>query len=142
MPHGNNDMFNILIVEDNDTFRNSLTEMLKERFDGMRVTEASNSEEAQRIIESFLPDLIFMDVRLPGESGLELTRKIKRDHPLITVIMLTNYDLEEYREAAARYGADYFMPKGSSSWEEIITLVDTIYSGAPRAGVVLLNQSL
>ena len=123
-----NKVFNTLIVEDNATFRRSLSEMLTERFDDMRVSEASDSGEAQEIISSNTPDLILMDVRLPGESGLELTRRIKRDHPEITVIMLTNYDLEEYRDAARNYGADFFMPKGTSSWEEIIELVETVRS--------------
>lgn len=123
-----NKVFNTLIVEDNATFRKSLSEMLTERFDDMRVSEASDSREAQEIIASNTPDLILMDVRLPGESGLELTRRIKRDHQEITVIMLTNYDLEEYREAARNYGADFFMPKGTSSWEEIIELVETVRS--------------
>lgn len=123
-----NKVFDTLIVEDNATFRRSLSEMLTERFDDMRVSEASDSGEAQEIISSNTPDLILMDVRLPGESGLELTRRIKRDHPEITVIMLTNYDLEEYRDAARNYGADFFMPKGTSSWEEIIELVETVRS--------------
>ncbi len=123
-----NKVFDTLIVEDNATFRKSLSEMLTERFDDMRVSEASDSGEAQEIISSNTPDLILMDVRLPGESGLELTRRIKRDHPEITVIMLTNYDLEEYRDAARNYGADFFMPKGTSSWEEIIELVETVRS--------------
>lgn len=130
-------MFDTLIVEDNTTFRKSLAEMLRERFSDMRVSEASNSAEAQDMISLRLPDLIFMDVRLPGESGLELTRRIKRLHSKVTVIMLTNYDLEEYREAASKYGADYFMPKGSSSWEEIIGLVQDICArGAGLTGKV------
>lgn len=119
-------MLDTLIVEDNTTFRKSLAEMLTERFNNMRVSEASNSVEAEDMIAMRLPDLIFMDVRLPGESGLELTRRIKSQHRNVTVIMLTNYDLQEYREAATKYGADYFMPKGSSSWEEIISLVEEI----------------
>ncbi len=119
-------MLDTLIVEDNTTFRKSLAEMLTERFNNMRVSEASNSVEAEDMIAMRLPDLIFMDVRLPGESGLELTRRIKSQHSNVTVIMLTNYDLQEYREAASKYGADYFMPKGSSSWEEIISLVEEI----------------
>jgi DNA-binding NarL/FixJ family response regulator len=119
-------MLDTLIVEDNTTFRKSLAEMLTERFNNMRVSEASNSVEAEDMIAMRLPDLIFMDVRLPGESGLELTRRIKSQHRNVTVIMLTNYDLQEYREAASKYGADYFMPKGSSSWEEIISLVEEI----------------
>lgn len=119
-------MFDVLIVEDNPTFRKSLTEMLNDRFKDMRVCEAADGLEAQEIISRHAPDVIFMDVRLPGTSGLELTRNIKLQNSDISIIMLTNYDLEEYREAARLYGADYFMPKGTSTWEEIISLVETI----------------
>jgi len=119
-------MFTTLIVEDNPTFRKSLAEMLQDRFRGMRVLEAADGVEAAAVIAAALPDLILMDVRLPGEGGLDLTRRIKQEHPELTVIILTNYDLEEYRDAARRYGADFFMPKGSSTWEEIIRLVELI----------------
>lgn len=119
-------MFDILIVEDNTTFRKSLNEMLTDRFSGIRVLEASDASEALDVVAREKPDLIFMDVRLPGVNGLDLTRKIKNAYCDITIIMLTNYDLEEYREAAERYGADHFIPKGTSSREDIIRLVETI----------------
>jgi DNA-binding NarL/FixJ family response regulator len=69
-----------------------------------------------------------MDIKLPGENGLEVTRKMKARYSNIIVIILTSYDLPEYREAAGQFGADYFLSKGSSSREEIMTLVDSIYS--------------
>lgn len=124
--NGTTDMFDILIVEDNTTFRKSLNEMLTDRFSGIRVLEASDASEALDVVAREKPDLIFMDVRLPGVNGLDLTRKIKNAYCDITIIMLTNYDLEEYREAAERYGADHFIPKGTSSREDIIRLVETI----------------
>jgi len=55
-----------------------------------------------------------MDIRLPGENGLELTKKIKKNYPDITVVIVTSYDLPEYREAARESMADYFVPKGWS----------------------------
>jgi DNA-binding NarL/FixJ family response regulator len=55
-----------------------------------------------------------MDIRLPGENGLELTKKIKRNNPGIITVILTSYDLLEYRQAARESMADYFVPKGSS----------------------------
>jgi len=47
-----------------------------------------------------------VDIKLPGVNGLELTKKIKAAHPSITIFILTNYDIPEYREAAFQYGAD------------------------------------
>ena len=122
-------MFQMLIVDDNAPFRQSLREMLREQFSTMGVEEAEDGEDALDKLETFSPHLVFMDIKLPGQNGLEVTREIKARYPKIRVIILTSYDLPEYREAAENYGADYFLSKGSSSSEEIIALVDSI-SGA------------
>jgi DNA-binding NarL/FixJ family response regulator len=58
-----------------------------------------------------------------SSEDLELTEEIKKLHPHIMIIILTNYDLPEYREAAARCKADYFFSKGSMNTEEVIPLV-------------------
>ncbi|MCG6982460.1 MAG: response regulator transcription factor [Deltaproteobacteria bacterium] len=119
-------MFQILIVEDNAPFRQSLREMLCEQFPTMRVEEAQDGEDALDKLETISAHLVFMDIKLPGQSGLEVTRTIKARYPEVKVIILTSYDLPEYREAASQYGADYFLSKGSSSREEILALVDTV----------------
>jgi len=106
-------MLKTLIVEDSATFRKTFKDALCERFPFMLIEEAPGATEALQKIKTFLPDLIFMDIRLPGESGLELTRRIKTSHPEIVVIILTAYDLREYREAAYNGGADAFIPKNS-----------------------------
>jgi two-component system response regulator YesN len=121
-------MFRTLIVEDNLFFRDLLKETLHSRFPSMAISEAGNAEEALDEIDTLPPDLIFMDIRLPGESGLELTKKIKTQHPDITIIILTSYDLPEYREAANKFQANYFLSKGSSTKESILTLVESILS--------------
>ena len=119
-------MFQMLIVDDNAPFRQSLREMLREQFSTMGVDEAEDGEDALDKIETLSPHLVFMDIKLPGQNGLEVTREIKARYPGVRVIILTSYDLPEYREAAENYGADYFLSKGSSSREEIIALVDSI----------------
>jgi len=121
-------MATVLIVEDNLTFRHSLRDMLRERFGPMQFQEASDGLEARRFVKDGPPDLIFMDIRLSGDNGLEITREIKREHPLLPIIILADHDLAEYREAAYRYGADFFVAKGSSSWEEIIAFVESVLS--------------
>jgi CheY-like chemotaxis protein len=122
---GNMIMFRILIVEDNNTYRQSLVTALSTEFPSAKVEEAANGDEALEKVGSFQPDLIFMDIKLPGDNGLELTKKIKEIHSGITVIILTSYDLPEYRQAAEAYGADHFISKGSSTRDEILALVRT-----------------
>ncbi len=64
-------------------------------------------------VDTLVPDVIFMDIRLHGESGLELTKKVKTTHPNIIILILTTYDIPEYRRAASQYGADRFLAKSS-----------------------------
>lgn len=121
-------MLKTLIVEDNATFRQSLKATLETEFPLMVIEEAEDGKEAMERVTTFRPDLIFMDIKLPGETGLDLTKRIKTNDTSIVVIILTSYDLPEYREAAQQYGADYFVSKGSSTREEILELVRSISS--------------
>jgi DNA-binding NarL/FixJ family response regulator len=122
-------MYRTLIVEDSNFYRQLLKETLQSRFPKMEIQEAGDGEEAVRKITGTLPHLIFIDIKLPGESGLELTRRIKAQYPDTTVIILTSYDLPEYREAANQYQANYFLSKGTTTKESIVNLVESIIAG-------------
>jgi DNA-binding NarL/FixJ family response regulator len=117
--------FKVLIVEDSTLFRESFTLGLRQRFPSIEFFGAGDGEEALQKVGTLRPHLIFMDIRLPGENGLELTRKIKTSHPDIIIIIFTSYDLPEYRERATQYRADYFFSKGSSA-KSIFQLVESI----------------
>lgn len=118
-----------LIVEDNHPFWQQLKEMLTLQFPSMMVFEAADSNTALKRVEADRSDLIFMDVKLPGKNGLELTKKIKACCPHVVVLILTMYDLPEYRDVARQYGADYFLSKDSTTQEEIVALVKSILTG-------------
>jgi DNA-binding NarL/FixJ family response regulator len=96
----------------------------------MTIAEAVAGEEALRKIDTLLPNLIFMDIKLLGENGLELTRKIKATHPETPIIILTSYDVLEYRQAAYESGADSFLVKGSFTLGELITMVESLISAS------------
>jgi len=123
---GETGMFKVLLVEDSLHFRLLLKENLKDRFPSMVVEEATEGIEAMQKIDSVCPDLVFMDIRLPGENGLSLTKRIKAQCPDIKVIILTSYDLPEYRQTASQLGASHFIAKGSTTMEEILDMVDSI----------------
>ncbi len=67
-----------------------------------------------------------MDIELPGENGLKLTRKIKADHPDIIISILTSHHLPEYREATTRCKANYYLSKDSIITDELFILVESI----------------
>ncbi len=106
-------MLRTLIVEDNKLFRETLRESLQISFREIVIDEATNGPEALQKVKASHPDLILMDLRLPGESGLRLTQKIKAVHPDISIFILTSYDTQECQIAASRYGADRFIAKDS-----------------------------
>lgn len=116
-------MFKILLVEDNNAFRQSLVEIIHAEFPSIAIEEAGDADEAVQKIGSFVPNLIFMDIKLPNGNGLELTRKVKTEQPETNVIVLTSYDFLEYRQAATKYGASNFLSKGSVTREEITALI-------------------
>ncbi len=116
-------MHKTLIVDDISVFRETFKSALCERFPTMAIEEAVDGRDALEKIETLKPDLIFMDIRLPGKSGIELTEKIKDEHPEIVIVILTNYDMPEYREAASKSGADDYIPKDSLKMSAIETLV-------------------
>jgi DNA-binding NarL/FixJ family response regulator len=118
----------ILIVEDNKIFREAIKKRLEDDFPSMVVEEAANGEEALQKINRASPHLIFMDVRLPGVNGLELTKKIKKDFPGINIAILTDFDLPEYRQAANQYGADRFFVKSAFNWDEVKALIKSLQS--------------
>jgi DNA-binding NarL/FixJ family response regulator len=119
-------MQKILIIDDNTLFRKTLRESLHARFPSLIISEAQDGEEALRVIPTFLPDLIFMDIQLPNGNGLTLTRFIKELYPKIKIVILTSYDLPEYRDAAFHNKADHYAPK-----DFFMPMVNIILSEGP-----------
>ena len=112
-------MLKVLIVENNISFREQFKSNLLSQFPSMEVLEAEDGQEMFKTL-AFCPiDLIFMDIRLPGKNGLELTRKIKATRQDISIIILSSYDFPEYKEVALSYGANGFIPKDSMNWGDI-----------------------
>lgn len=119
-------MFRIMLIEDNPNFRKVMKDTLESQFSSIRLMEAGNWLDALKQIASGPPDLIFVDIRLPTLSGLELTEKIKADYPDIIIVIVTAYDSPEYRQAAIRYKADYFFSKDEIG--KIVNLLKSILS--------------
>ncbi|MGZ3568552.1 MAG: response regulator transcription factor [Thermodesulfobacteriota bacterium] len=119
-------MLRVLLVEDNRVYREALKENLCGHFPSMVIDEAVNSEEALQKMNATSPHLVFIDMRLPGMNGLQLTQEIKRDFPKIRIVIVTGYDLPEYRQAFLQCGADGFFVKESLKWDEVEALVKSI----------------
>ena len=124
-------MLNAVIVEDNKDFRQVLATILKVEFPNLRVLEAPDAERALKKVETTPPDLVFVDIRLPGMNGLELAKELRRRFRDVVIIILTSYDTPEYREAAMKSKVDHFLLKGSSTHGEVLNLVKSILANRP-----------
>jgi DNA-binding NarL/FixJ family response regulator len=101
----------VLLVDDQELIRRGLRMVLEEE-PGLRVVgEAADGEQAVRICATLRPDVVVMDVRMPGLDGVEATRRIVAAHPGTQVLVLTTFDLDEYAFAALRHGASGFLLK-------------------------------
>ena len=121
-------MFKILIIDPNDPFRQSLKRILLNRFSFLDIIEAADGTEGMDKVNTFDPNLIFLEIHLPAQSGLDLARRIKIEHPDIIIVILTSYDMPEYQTAAAESGAEHLVPKDEWTGVDMIDLVQLILS--------------
>lgn len=131
----------VMIVEDHTIVREGLHLLLQRNRQIAIVGEASNGREAIGLAATLQPHVILMDIRLPDISGLEVTRRIKADHPNIAVIMLTMHDDEEYVIGAVRAGAAGYMLKDISP-KDLVRAIQTVREGGTIIEPGLLRKTL
>ncbi|MCJ7691548.1 MAG: response regulator transcription factor [Clostridiaceae bacterium] len=113
----------ILIVDDSELIRERLVSMLTINKNIETVGQAGNSIEAMAYFKKYSPEMLLLDIHLPGENGITFLEKIKKISPETTVIMITNYAYPQYRKKCMELGADYFFEKsdGLESLQKILT---------------------
>ncbi len=121
-------MIKVLLADDQAMIRSGLRMILESEADLSVIGEAENGEEAIRLSKREKPDVVLMDVRMPGVDGLEATRQIHQTLPGVKVIVLTTFDLDEYIYAALRGGASGFLLKDADS-ETLIRAVRIVAAG-------------
>lgn len=124
-----------LIVEDDHTLRKQLKEYLSSAVPVLDISEAKDGVEAFDEIGRRVPHIILMDIKLPGENGLQLTEKIKAKFPKTVVVIHTNYDSPEYWETAYSRGADYFLSKNKNNIRDLVSLTEKICEQFQKEGL-------
>jgi DNA-binding NarL/FixJ family response regulator len=118
----------VLIVDDQEPFRMA-ARMVVDITDGFEVVgEAETGEDSVRMAQELAPDLVLMDVNLPGINGLDATRQILAGSSPVVVLLLSTYEEEEYAPRAAECGAAAYIPKSAfgpdrleAAWEAAST---------------------
>jgi DNA-binding NarL/FixJ family response regulator len=116
-----------LLVDDNSEFLEAATRFLSSDSQIKIVGATASGEEALQKVISLNPDLILMDLALPGLNGLETTRKLKAKPDAPRVVILTLHDNYEYRKASEAARADGFVPK-SEFGVKLLPLIRTLFS--------------
>lgn len=120
----------VLLVDDHEVVRLGLATLLKEVACVSTVAEAGSAEEAMRVVEQFRPDAVVMDIRLPGESGIEACRQIKAKYPRINVLMLTSYAEDALVFKALEAGASGYVLKQVGN-QQLISALESVCKGEP-----------
>ncbi|MET7304012.1 response regulator transcription factor [Embleya sp. NPDC005575] len=125
----------VLVVDDQPLLRMAFTMVLDAQDDMTLAGEADCGEEAVRLAERLRPDVVLMDVRMPGMDGIEATRLISERCPQTKVLILTTFDLDEYAFAGLRAGASGFLLKNALP-AELLGAIRSVAAGdavvAPR----------
>lgn len=120
----------MLIVEDDPVFLRIMKEIVSSGFPSFSLFGAANGKEAMEQFDAAGPQLVFMDISLPDTNGLKLTRAMKERNPNIRVVIVTNHDTPEHREAAYEAGADSFISKSASIAREVEASIRSLVASA------------
>jgi len=118
----------LILVDDHQVVRDGLTASLLPYEDIEIIAEAANGKELFQKLESYSPDIIFLDIAMPDISGIEICKSLKKDFPEIKVIIFTGDEDQETLFEALRAGANAFLPKETDR-KEIVKTVYSVYKG-------------
>lgn len=121
-------MINVMLVDDHDLVRKGIRRLLDDASGIKVVAEAMDGEQAIREVRKKKPDVILMDVSMPGIGGLEATRKITRSLPDMKIIAVTIHDNEPFPARLLEAGAAGYITKGCAI-EEIISAIQSVHQG-------------
>jgi DNA-binding NarL/FixJ family response regulator len=121
-------MTSVLLVDDQALLRMGFRLVLEGEEDLDVVGEAADGATALAQVAALRPDVVLMDVRMPGMNGIEATGRIVAEHPATRVLILTTFDLDEYAFAALRVGASGFLLKDAAP-AELVAAIRSIASG-------------
>lgn len=139
------DKIKILMVDDHAVLRDGIRALLGIHDDMEIVGEASEGREAVVKAQELSPDVVVMDIAMPGMEGLEATRRITKKYPKVKVLILTQYNNREYILSAIKAGAAGYVPKRALG-SELVSAIRAVHKGEsflyPSAAAALIQDYL
>lgn len=134
-------MTTVLLVDDQALLRMGFRLVIESEPDLTVVGEASDGGVALDQVAALHPDVVLMDVRMPGMDGIEATRRIALEHPSSRVLVLTTFDVDEYAFAALRSGASGFLLKNARP-EDLVEAIRAVAAGTSVVAPRVLRRML
>lgn len=134
-------MIRVLIVDDQELVRQGLSGLLATQPDLQIVGEAASGQSAIAQVETLHPDIVLMDIRMPGIDGVVATREICQRFAAIKVLVLTTFDDTEYVSQALKFGAKGYLLKDTPI-EDIVTAIRSVHKGYTYLGPDLYEKTL
>jgi DNA-binding NarL/FixJ family response regulator len=136
-------MIRVLIVDDHPIVHDGVAAVLRGESDIEVIGSAESTSAAVQQIDAKRPDVVLLDLRLPGETGVSGVTRIVDAHPDVRVIVFTAYDVDEYVFGAIRAGATGYVLKGSPA-QELVRAIRQVHAGqsfvSPAIGAKLAQQ--
>jgi two-component system, NarL family, invasion response regulator UvrY len=129
----------ILIADDHAIFRAGVKAVFAKTEDTNVVAEAASGEEALLRARETKPDIVLLDLMMPGRGGFETAHELKRRHPRVRVLMLSAHSEEQYGLRSLRDGADGYLSKGSNA-EQLVQAVRKVHAGGKYISPALAEQ--
>jgi len=121
----------VLIVDDSAIVRKGLKAMLSEITEPKNISQAKDALEAISSFQKVNPEVVILDIRMPGRSGIDVLQEIKQSNQPPVVIVFTNYPYSQYRRKCIDAGADFFFDK-STEFDKVTEVLNQISGTKPR----------
>ncbi len=119
-------MVNVLLIDAYGPFRRALKTALIAAYPSIRLREAGTGVEGLQKASEETPNIICMDIHIPGEDGFDIASRLAVHCPHVSLLIITSSDLPEYRQAALQAGATHFVSKGEETLADILTIVERL----------------
>lgn len=117
-------MLKVIIVDNDANFRKALKSVLVNIGDVEIIAEASNGKEVLDLFPTHMPDLIFMDIKMPEINGIEATKKIKTLYPNIDIVGISSYADDEYKNEMLNSGASFYLLKSDDNYNKLKSIIE------------------
>jgi two-component system invasion response regulator UvrY len=133
-------MTRILLVDDHPIVRHGIKQVLTDAFDPAQVGEAANAEEGLSEVRSTDWDILVLDLTLPGTSGLDLLKDLRRERPTLPVLVLSMHPADQFARRAINAGASWYLSKDTPP-TELVKAVSELIAGRRYVNPSLIPES-